>query len=489
MIVKHPFLYLLFLVIDLVSVSTVFGQTTQKADCDCLEAFTFISDYVEKNQASFQHVVTADLRPAYETFKRGIRRQIQKEGKSRCSLFLHQYMAYFKDHHSQVHTASTLDVNDPDQLKAFLASAAFRNTETVVMDSARAYAYVKHSNDPVEGIYDLYGSYQVLIQKNKNAYRDYYGVLLQTKSPTWKPGQVKLELKRMAADTYQYQGYLQDHSLSLELLTIDQPVTRIGEWTKLYPVATTAPNHAQDSIPTALTTFKLLDDSTAYLSIRTFSREYLSALDSTFQALTPVLQRTPYLLIDVRDNGGGSSLAYQRLLPLLYTHPSTDESFTEYLATSGIIEQYENLLKNSPNPALTSYRKDLINQMKQVPEGTFIRLRQDQPKADTIFKSRLEKPRKVVILYNRNCGSSCETFVLAGMRSKKVVTVGENSGGYIGYGNIMTIPVPNSAYVLESSTTRNPALVQYEYTGIPPMRKVPAQTSWIDFARQELGTP
>jgi hypothetical protein len=72
------------------------------------------------------------------------------------------------------------------------------------------------------------------------------------------------------------------------------------------------------------------------------------------------------------------------------------------------------------------------------------------------------------------------------IQSSKVVTLGENSGGYLGYGNVMTTDTPCGHFSLRSTTTKYKNNSRYEFIGIEPMIKLPAGSNWIEAARKAL---
>ena len=103
--------------------------------------------------------------------------------------------------------------------------------------------------------------------------------------------------------------------------------------------------------------------------------------------------------------------------------------------------------------------------MQGVPAYTFVPQGNGKP-SSTKFTPVKGYPQKVALLYNRNSASSCEAFIFDAQFSKKVITVGENSGGYTGYGNVMSITTP-CGNTLSWTTTRYPKQRQYDFTGIP----------------------
>ena len=95
-------------------------------------------------------------------------------------------------------------------------------------------------------------------------------------------------------------------------------------------------------------------------------------------------------------------------------------------------------------------------------------------------------PKKIALIFNRGTASAGEGMIQYFIQSDKVVTIGENSGGYIGYGNVMNAVVPCDKFTVQSTTTRYLQKSKYEFVGIEPMYKVNKGKDWISFAQEIL---
>ena len=63
----------------------------------------------------------------------------------------------------------------------------------------------------------------------------------------------------------------------------------------------------------------------------------------------------------------------------------------------------------------------------------------DEKQTDTMYMEKVKPfPRKIALLINKNTVSSGELFAMIARQSDKVVVMGENSGGMMDYGNIVT---------------------------------------------------
>lgn len=216
--------------------------------------------------------------------------------------------------------------------------------------------------------------------------------------------------------------------------------------------------------------FRVLNDKTNYLRLSSFNGNLTKELNTFYDSISSELISRPNLIIDLRNNSGGDEAAYYNLIPLLYTRPLKIDNVKVWVTPENI-KRYE----------VNSSNTELINRMKNAAPYTFIPQVLDPAttwKMDTLTVN----PKKVIILFNRKTASSAEGMITYAMQSEKVITSGENSGGFMGYGNVMEVPIPCGKFTLRSTTTMYENNSQYEFTGIRPMYRLPSDKDWIDEA-------
>jgi C-terminal processing protease CtpA/Prc len=110
--------------------------------------------------------------------------------------------------------------------------------------------------------------------------------------------------------------------------------------------------------------------------------------------------------------------------------------------------------------------------------------------ADTFrLEGPLPMPRRVAVLTDRGCASSCEAFVLAARQSDKVTLYGDNTGGLTDYGNVITDATPHPALRLYVPTARSNRLPEesYDVVGIPPHVRLPSEVLYpLKWVREQL---
>ncbi len=459
--------------------SEVFSQ------CSCLEDYQFIKLHIEKNHGGFNKKIKSPEEPAYKAFTKDLEKKIKndKTGKY-CIAYLKQYILYLQDHHSNI-TGPSLAIKEDDEtaLANFFKSPAYLNTERIDMDPLPGDSVNQADADKMEGVYLTADStYIVQVVKNKTEQRDYAAVIVSSKSKLWSRGQVKFELKKLNDSVVAVFNYLRNHSLSYEEAPFKNGELQLNNWIK----AGTASKQNRPVISNELISFSILDSNTTLLSIRSFDASLYKKLDSAYKAVMPEIKKRPNLVIDVRNNGGGSDQSYSALMPLIFTGPF-ESDVVELYSTPGNIKAYEDYdekLKQSSS-ANQGVFKGPIAKMKTVSAYSFVPMGNGKP-ITISYPKNPGNPVKIAVLYNRFCASSCESLLFEAMNSSKTIFVGENSGGYTGYGNVMSVTTPcgNQLYW---TTTVYAKQWKYEFVGIPPDYRVPAEEKdWVEYTRRLL---
>jgi hypothetical protein len=173
-----------FLILNLIiiSLSITYSQTKQ---CECEKDLNFIIDYLEKNLPAYADNVNEKNRAEYEQFKQGIRQSMYTHPNPDgiCFFFLQNYIRFFRDNHLGIESFSeVIDEKSNEAIQKFKNGAIFQKRERIDFDSTKIYNYLAQSTDSLEGIYQN-EVYQIALLRNSNSFRDYYGVITQSKTP------------------------------------------------------------------------------------------------------------------------------------------------------------------------------------------------------------------------------------------------------------------------------------------------------------------
>lgn len=450
------------------------AQAVPPKNCGCVQDFDFVVSYLERNLPAYQRDVTPPSRPAYERLKRRLRRAagtVKRE--SECLLVLVSYVEFFQDQHTDISGAARPGVSDQDSaaVRRFRASTLYQQTETVRVEPARP-----RSLSAIEGHYQTSDStYQIQIQPSHTRFRDYVGVIVKSRTPLWRVGQVKLELQRQpAAGHYRLIQYNRNHSASyLGEVRQEQGYLRGSSWQKMGLKLSPRPPAGQPS-------YRALTAATAYLRLPSFNGSLQARLDSVYRRVAATAPQN--LIIDVRGNGGGSDDNVLPLVPLLYTAPFQDDQREEYYVTPDNVarfaEYYRGMQRDSAEygAAALQHVRATLRWLARAPAGQFLA---DPTVTLNTFTGTVRGPQRVVILYDRGCASSCETLLFWAKHSTKTTLAGENSGGFVGYGNVFSLPTPCLAFTLSSTTLRLPNQVPYEAVGVAPDVRLASGEDWL----------
>ena len=230
------------------------------------------------------------------------------------------------------------------------------------------------------------------------------------------------------------------------------------------------------------------DDSTAVLRLPTFDLRRRAAIDSLIAEHRVRLLGVPYLLIDVRGNGGGWSGSYASVLPLLYAGPIRVRGI-EIWASAGNLAAMRVSLGAEGVPAELTEQIRVVLPKMEMDAGSFVPLQEDADiRLDTIYPL----PRTVAVLVDRGCASACEQFVLEASQSRKVTVLGvENTRGALDYLNVRTVPLASGVRTLRFPISRLSGLPTdaVNPAGIAPDLLVPRDVAdQVEFARRYLAS-
>lgn len=192
------------------------------------------------------------------------------------------------------------------------------------------------------------------------------------------------------------------------------------------------------------------------------------------------------LIIDLRNNLGGTIRTYFPLMPFIYTGPIARTDGDVYCTEDGIRNEEESLAAYCRQGAVDSGQlkawKVLIEE-KKTKIGSFV-----SGYTDTLFyDSVMRKPQQVGIIINYACQSAAEMMLLECRQSKKVTLFGEHTMGAIDQLNYFPIPLPSGKYRLMMATGKRkipPGGAPIDGRGIYPDVPISdAEPDWIQFVK------
>lgn len=244
-------------------------------------------------------------------------------------------------------------------------------------------------------------------------------------------------------------------------------------------VPSTALKHSKPAPPSAPTadtdqrepSLQLLSPRTALLTLPSFFPRYSKAIADLLTSKRHDLATRPNWIIDVRLNNGGSDSTYAPLLPWI----SSGEIVSvggEWLSTPANIAGQEGIcaLFAPGDASCTTDSEQAVARMRSVQSGQFVTQQADGPVRYGSFPRKKTQPARVAVLVDRDCGSSCEEFLLVARQSFRVKLIGRNSHGSLDYSNVRLHALPSGIRQLMYATSRSARLpqLQVDLGGIMP---------------------
>lgn len=282
-------------------------------------------------------------------------RELKQETAHREPGLIEAYMKLFEladvltDNHNLItgntKSFSYKDLQDKDFLKKIKQDPAYNFYPKVKLDldSLENVLSTKDMDD-IEGVYYYYNTFKIAIFKNRNNL--YQGVVLETKIPSWERGETMLYLKPKGNNRFRiFMGGLVNKKLMSSpdyfrdgtFMTI--PWKRSNHKNKFY----NAPYPGKKYL------IRHLNHSFTYLKLGTFNSSPNGIKQATtfYNKICDAL-KTPSLIVDLRNNGGGGDKSSKQFFQLFKKYKGNIYLVTNYYTVSNA-EQFTIKMKNLKN--------------------------------------------------------------------------------------------------------------------------------------------
>jgi hypothetical protein len=454
------------------------AQPPDPAEPTCEAEFAWITDHAARNYAGFDVKTASEAGTRYQVLLGELKTlAVEARNPRDCDAVLARWIAYFGDGHITFGRAATpaaasesTAAESDDAIRARLSGR-----ERLELTEAEARARIEArgaARSPLEGIWQLGDAYRVAVVHDERPDRHYTMTTLRADSVWWTPGQVKATFARSAESGYDVRFYMRDHSEQAWKGRVVQNVLVLDQGSPWFRVWVSEPGDLTPEQYEATQNRRFaardLAQGTVLLQIPTFADP--QGINSLFAAEGERIRAAERLVIDLRDNGGGSDFNFRHLIPLIYTNPIRNVG-TMALATNDNLRAHEALIGEMEMAEEQAARfRDWIGRVSTVRGGWY-----EFPDETIEHPAVLERPRSVAILVNRGCASSCEQFLLAARQSTKVTMFGDRSAGILDFGNVRTGRMPQGPLMLHYPTTRSKRLPNdpVDPHGIHPHVRIP----------------
>ncbi len=384
--------------------------------CSCKINLQNTIKIVESNYAGFKYKVNELNNDQYQKNKNLIIAKTSNKN-SDCILLIDQYLSFFKDEHLKI-------IYNDVTLKNDLSLLNFKNKLTL-------------GSRNVSGVwYHKFKSQKIRIIQNKEYY---FGINDNVNDPFFKKGDVIFFFDSSFKSKNVHHGFL--YTTSKQLLPSDFYLTpselSINSQEK----------YSKNEVKKASNMFQLakINDSVVYFKLTTFNGYYKAEIDNLIKSNDSLLKQTKYLIIDLRDNTGGSINSFKELMPYLYTQPIPYIGGSYYVSKENL-EKYINKF---------NYQKKLLSKNDSLEEEVFIdSLRANLgayyfSKIDTLnLPTTLPMPKKIFILANGSSASASEMLIMMSQKSNKVKFLGTATRGAADYLEPLFYTLCDKKYVI-----------------------------------------
>lgn len=465
---------------------SIFGQ-----DCDCTSNFEWVKQTFEENDAGFSYAIESKGEQAYQQHNQVFKEKVAQITNSiECTETLSEWLTFFRSGHIGISRLNNESSTGGEEKSNEAVIESFKDWEKLEVDITefKQYLNAKKTHD-FEGIWAS-EPYEIGIKKEGE---EYLGFIIKADGVYWTAGQIKLRINQDHSSTY----YMQDHSAqnfkSAELLGNNYLEMGFITLERVTPKLKSDPliEGYFKAMSTSMPYFETIDEQTVYLRIPTFSGTEKPNIDSVIMANRAMILKTPNLIVDIRNNGGGSDRSFGELLPLLYTNPIRTVG-VELLSTPLNNQRMLDFI-NSEEWGLTEEEKKWAQEAydKLAPRiGAFVNL--DTAIVDiTTFDTIHPFPQNIAIIINEGNGSTAEQFLLAAKQSRKVKLYGTTTAGVLDISNMYFVKSPCEEFGLSYSLSRSMRIPEMtiDEKGIQPdyyIDKGVPKYKWLNFVTDSL---
>lgn len=440
-------------------------------DCNCLENYHWIKETFEKNDAGFEWIIQKKGKEIYQKFCDSIENEIKKTNDIyRCKEILNDWGKFFRKGHFFV------AVNLPAS-KVANSNAVEKVNYTIQTVEAQS----KHADDKMIGVWES-SPYKIgIVRDTLNPKRKYVGFIIESELAEWTKGDVKLEI------------FEQDNKLSSNFYMQDRSIEKrdvhlIGGYELMIGTMNFINTSRIDNeiekklLDKTKPLFYNLSSQTVILKIPSFNSGQKSKIDELIEQNREQILSHKNLIIDLRNNGGGSDASWREIIPYIYTNP-IETIGLEMLSTDLNRENFLKDLRFIHKLLLRKFIKELKSN-----DGKFV-------KRGSVTIEKLDKilpnPKNVIVVVDETCASSVEQFLLSAKQSKKVKIYGKQTFGALDASNVTSVRSPDGCFKLDYCLTRTlrPEKDRIDNIGIKPdveiNDSIPKQ-KWIEFVLKEI---
>jgi len=460
---------ILFLLISLCS----FTFAQDKSDSNF--ALEKLVNYTEKNYPGFDE--KSKDKVLYEHFKNSLLEKSKKITDSKETLaLLKEYLSFFRDRH-------IFFLDDSNSLK-------LKKIDKIEnLKVKKILSKISNSKDSLEGIWKN-EEFKIGILKVKDSL--YKGFVITSENKIWKANDVLFTLntqKKMKLfssdltyfdDTYELKNaeilrftktrknFFKDNNNQLSPEILNQKIN------ELFGLSV-----------------KKISPKTTLVKLQNFDYPFVEKIEKLINDNKTLIENSENLIIDLRDNGGGTTNSMTPILPYIMGGKVRSMN-VEYFVSDFYISNQERYVKNLPDTdKYKEEKKNILDNLLFYKEnmGKYV-LRPNTKSVETEnYEASAKSPKQVVVLVNKKVASSGEVLTLLAKQSKKVKIMGTPTSGVLDYANAMISNYEYDGHSLILPTYRSLRLPDFPIDNIgvqPDIYLDESVEDWVKFATDYL---
>ncbi len=474
----------------------LFAASAHAQPCDCPATFEWMVSTFEQNDAGFQLVLDRKGEAEYREHTEAFLDKVSGTSDlMACTELLNDWLQWFRRGHIGIGpTEQAMQLQEAQAEQGNDGAPAARGRVMKVNEAQLIKQWGKAKElDPFEGIWTM-GPYRIALAKDDVRLNGMAAVILSSKNPNWKPGEVKAEF---GSSVKGHEGtfYMGDHSpqpMTVQFVPGSTAVLEMnGLWVREFP-ATELSMQEQILVRTIRTDTPFLErlsDRTLFLRIPSFAFEQKVLIDSLLAVNDALIRGTENLIIDIRNGTGGSDASYAGLMPYLYTGPMRSvgvKLWCTELNAAGY-EAYADMFGRDTEDG--AFCLDVATRMRAA-LGTWLEMN-EQPWSVDSSHTVLPFPQRIGIMQNGGNGSTDEQFLLEARTSAKVKLFGHPTMGSLDVSNMRQVTSPDGCFQLgyTMSMSHRLPLMPVDVMGIQPDHYldegIPV-SGWVGYVQRTL---
>lgn len=456
-------------------------------NCNCESNYQWVKKTFEENDAGFQYAIDKKGTAAYQAHNNEFLNKIRNtKSDTECNQTIYDWLKFFRSGHFSI---SKIEKNKEE--KTLPKEEIKSELVKVNLEKFKKEIQSKKESD-LEGIWET-APYTIGIKKFGDVYK---GFIIQSGAENWKPDEVKLTIN---ADKTKGIFYVRDKTKQEinNIRFVGKNHLEIGD----FSLKRVSPKFEREegietyyeAIYAQKPFLKEINKTTLLLRIQSFNGALKKQIDSVITANKAKIESTENLIIDIRNNGGGSDGSFAEIIPYLYTNPIRSirtQFYSTKLNNQRMLHLYENYEKYGISQEDSEFLKksyDVLNAKL----GQFVSLQDDGivtvKKSDKIYPY----PKNVGIIINKGNGSTAEEFLLAAKQSRKVKLFGTTTAGVLDISNMYFVNSPCNEIKLGYSLSKSFRIpdMAIDEKGIQPdyfIDKTIPDYQWIDYVDEVL---